>query len=328
VIYYQSIGTTKVMNQYKLLLISDVEADRVFAQSAAEIAHISLIQGLESLRSKELDHCIVLVDVSTQEAYKEFEHLIKDYILDHTQPIHFIGSTHLHRSSYLAKKALFGNYLVRDTKNPSEAGMQYGRILKASLDYSAFGVQRFLKPSTQLETLIFTNTNQKQPTEEVILDQLCRWGFTRRMSQIIATGVDELLMNAMFDAPVDENGKAIYEQASRNTEIELKLRSAVHLNYGFDGDYVVFGVTDHFGSLHRLKLLSYLSKMQDVGPYVVSEETAGAGIGISSIHLAGGSLFFVSKAQEKTEVILLFKKTSDFIEFKKQFKFIATQFYI
>jgi hypothetical protein len=314
------------MQSKKLVLISDVPEDLIFAQKIAEIAGIPLTTTL-SKNPKELESSVLLVDASTEAAYRKFEELMSTSLLDLTNPVHFIGSSSLHNSTYLAKKHLFGNYLVRDNKNTTIAATHYGKILKASLDYNSFGLRQFLDES-KIHTFNFNSTRQKEDVQNSVLQKLNDWGFNGRMSQIILTGLDELLMNAMFDAPVNEDGVAIYEVTPRNTTLDLKLKSAVKLSFGCDDTHVFFSVSDNFGSLHRLRLLSYLSKMQAAAPYIVKEDTAGAGIGISMIHLSGGSLFFVSKAQEKTEVFLMFKKSKSFTDFRTQFKFIATQFYL
>jgi hypothetical protein len=310
----------------RLVLLSDVPEDFLFAHAVAKVANLPLTREFNETVT-ELSHSIFLVDACDELLLGNFETMMEKHKEHIEFPVHFIGSSHLHTANHLAKKTWFGNYLVRDSKNATKVGEQYGKVLKASLSPSAFGIFKFLKPTADIRHFNFTNTNQKQQVQDDIANYLLSNGFNNRCTQTIVTGVDELLMNAMFDAPIDESGRAIYELTKRNTEIPLDLKSGVTLSFGFDGESAVFGITDNFGSLHRIKLLAYLSKMQNNSPYVVKHDTAGAGIGLSNIHLSGGSLYFVSKSQEKTEVMLFFKKTSSYVDFRSQFKFIATKFY-
>jgi hypothetical protein len=147
------------------------------------------------------------------------------------------------------------------------------------------------------------------------------------MATIMANAVDELLMNAMFDAPVDELGRQILASTSRASVFELKDKSEVELQIGFDGTYVGLTAVDHFGSLDKNKLLSYISKIYTSDEYKVRTAVAGAGIGLASVFRSGGSFFFASESRARTEVTVFFRRAESFREFKDQFKFISTQFY-
>ena len=147
------------------------------------------------------------------------------------------------------------------------------------------------------------------------------------MAAVIANAVDELLMNAMFDAPVDDLGKPLYSNTARSSVFKLEGKGAVELHVGFDGDHLGITAVDFYGSLDKTKLLSHISKNYTQQEYKVKSNVAGAGIGLSTVFRSGGSFFFVSESRVRTEVTVIFRRADSYREFRDQFRFISTQFY-
>ena len=146
------------------------------------------------------------------------------------------------------------------------------------------------------------------------------------MASVVANAVDELLMNAMFDACTDERGRQLYASTPRNTVLPLDGRRAVELNVGFDGPYVGIAAMDQFGSLDKEKLVEHLSKGYRNEAYKVKSSVAGAGIGLATVFRSGGSFLFACDAGQRTEVTVFFQKTDTYKEFRDQFRFICTKF--
>jgi hypothetical protein len=222
---------------------------------------------------------------------------------------------------------LFGHFVNRNFGNPKEAGQFYSRIVQATLAEKSFGMASLLKPGTKIQTVQLVLSSQKSNAVEAIKTYLVAAKFQSRMATVVANAVDELLMNSIFDAPVDEIGKSLYSSTPRSTVLKLEGKGSVEMNVGFDGNYVAISAVDHYGSLDKAKLLSHISKIYDKEEYKIRTSVAGAGIGLATVFRSGGSFFFVSESRVKTEVTVFFRKTDNFREFKDQFRFISTQFY-
>lgn len=289
-------------------------------------------QDAAKLIADETFHAI-FADVTVPAQYEELEAAISDSVglfsdKINANAIHFLSPEPLEKVQFLVQSPLFGHYVVRDFHDAAkELGQHYGRFVKATLQDRAFGLASLMKPGTKIQTVKLHKTIQKFEAVEAIKTYLMAAKFQIRMASVIANAVDELLMNAMFDAPVDELGKSTLSQMPRSTEFELTGKHAVEMQVGFDGDYVGITAIDLYGSLDKSRLLSHISKIYRDEEYRVRTAVAGAGIGLATVFRAGGSFFFASEAQARTEVTVLFKRTSNFREFKDQFKFISTQFY-
>lgn len=319
-----------------LLVLSDKAEDQEFAAGVASQAGLSLSEmndpGEAADFINENDSPVVFVDSSTRELYQEFENAIQDKIglfsdKINSNLIHYISAEDLQEVNYLLQSPIFGHYISRSYGSPQEAGSRYGLIVKASLQERVFGLKSLLGEKAKIQVVPFSSTKQKQQGVEAVKNYLLAAKFKARMASTIANAVDELLMNAMFDAPVDELGKPLYSTTPRNAEIQLVDKSAVEMQVGYDGRYAAIMAIDQFGSLDKAKLFSHISKRYVEEEYKVRTSTAGAGIGLATIFRSGGSFLFASEKGQRTEVTVFFQRTDNFREFKDQFRFISTQFY-
>jgi hypothetical protein len=319
-----------------LLLISSRPEDQAFAAEIAAVAELTLkhvtspIEGVDSIARDEAT--VILADASSQVIYQKLETAIQDSVglfSDKVNPnmIHFLSSDGLENVPYLIQSPLFGHFVVRNTSNPKEAGQLYGRIIKATLAERCFGLSKILKPGAKVQVIKLSISSQKQNAVEAIKGYLIAAKFQTRIATVVANAVDELLMNAMFDAPTDELGKHIYTTTPRSTVLKLEGKSSVEMHVGFDGSYIAISAVDQFGSLDKAKLLAHISKIYATEEYKFKTSGAGAGIGLATVFRSGGSFFFISESRTQTEVIVIFKRAENFREFKDQFKFISTQFY-
>jgi hypothetical protein len=122
----------------------------------------------------------------------------------------------------------------------------------------------------------------------------------------VHTVAEEMLMNAIYDAPVDNNGASLYNHLSRSEEINLSEDNAAILRYGTDGVLLAVSVTDPFGTLTKDVLQSYLQK-NHLGEGTESEEKGGAGKGLHMIISNSDFVVFNVRAKQKTEVICFFQ---------------------
>ena len=319
-----------------LLLVSSKPEDQIFAAEAAATSGLMLRVETDPVQAgKVIETELVgatLADVSSAELYQAFEQGIQSTVglmseRINSNAIHFISSEDLSKIPYLIQSPLFGHYIYRKFGDPKREGTHYGRIIKATLSDRAFGIKGLLKPESKVQVVHLKNSSQKQDAVEAVKNFLVTAKFQTRMATVVANAMDELLMNAVFDAPIDEMGKATSSMLSRATLMPLEGPSAVEMHIGYDGDYVILSAVDHFGSLDKAKLMGHISKIYKEEEYKVKSAVAGAGIGLATVFRTGGSFFFISDAKVKTEVVVFFRRTDNFREFKDQFRFISTQFY-
>lgn len=319
-----------------LLLISEKPDDLAFAQEVATAAELALVHvkvprdGAKVIAADEIP--VIMVDADSDTLYQEFETTIQETVgifsdKINSNYIHFLSSKDLEEVEYLIQSPLFGNYVKRNFGDVKDVGEHYGRLIKASLGPRAFGLENLLKPGTKVQVIQLASSSQKYNAVEAVKAYLLAAKFQTRMATVVANAVDEILMNAMFDAPTDDQGHPILTSTPRSTVLKLEGKNTVEMHVGFDGKYVGISAIDYFGSLDKSKLLSHISKIYVKEEYKVRANQAGAGIGLATVFRSGGSFLFISESHQQTEVVVFFKKSESFRDFKDQFRFIATQFY-
>jgi hypothetical protein len=227
----------------------------------------------------------------------------------------------------MVRSPLFGNFIYRRYNEPHSDGIRYGRFLKASMGEKAWGLTRYFPEGVKIQNIPLSKSTQKIEVVEAVKSYLVKAKFQSRMAITISNAVDELVMNAIFTAPVDPFGKPLYETQSRDLVFDLHGKSAVNCSICFDGEVLGFSATDLYGSLDKEKLLQHLSKVYTKEEYRVRTSVAGAGIGLATVFRSGGSLLFMSESSSRTDVSVFFRHFPSYRAFKDQFRFVSTQFY-
>ncbi|MFZ9595851.1 MAG: hypothetical protein ACO3A2_07205 [Bdellovibrionia bacterium] len=319
-----------------LLLISEHAEDQQFASEVAMTAGLTLKvaqkmdDGVKWMAQEEV--VCVFVDIPSQAAYQALEDAVQAQIGIFSDRIaslsfHFICTQEIEEYPYLVQSPLFSNFMMRNYGEVKKSGEQYGRIVQAMQAERAFGLPRFLKAGAKVQVIKLSQSTQKNAAVDAVRNFLAAAKFQSRMAMTIVSAVDEVLMNAIFDAPVDALGKQIYATTPRSTSFALEGQSAVELHVAYDGELLTLSVVDFFGSLDKARLFSHIAKAYHQEEYKVKASQAGAGVGLGSVFRTGSSFLFISENQVKTEVVVFFRKFQSYRDFRNQFRFLASQFY-
>jgi hypothetical protein len=320
----------------QLLLISQLPEDLAFATAVANSAGLQLVlaktvaEGVKILGGESPK--ATFLDVSTEVNYRSFESGIQETVglfsdAVNANAIHMISPQTIENVPFLTQSPLFGHLVLRRFHNVAESAEHYGRIVKATMKDRAFNLQTLMKPGTKIQSLKLVSSGQKQSAVDAAKNYIIAAKFQTRIASLVSNAIDEILMNAIFDAPTDELGKPLYSSTPRSTVMKLEGRAEVEMQVGFDGTYVGITAIDKFGSLDKAKLLAHVIKVYTDEEYKIKTSQAGAGIGLATVYRTGGSFFFSSESRERTEVTVFFRKTDSYREFRDQFRFFSTQFY-
>ena len=112
---------------------------------------------------------------------------------------------------------------------------------------------------------------------------------------------EELLMNALWDAPRNADGAHRHADRDRRDSIELGPHETIHLRWGCDGQTIAVAVADPFGSLSKRAVIERLRKVRDGIPKP-SAGVAGAGLGLVMTYAVANQLIFSVAPGKVTEV--------------------------
>jgi hypothetical protein len=139
----------------------------------------------------------------------------------------------------------------------------------------------------------------------------------RRIAEMFAELGHELIMNAMYDAPVDGHGRPKYA-GDRRAEIVLAEHERPVVRIATDGTRLALQIRDPFGGLERRHVFEGLARGLAGGE--VDRSHGGAGLGITVCHNASTAMFFDVVSNRHTEVTALFELEMNLREFRTQAK--------
>jgi hypothetical protein len=141
-------------------------------------------------------------------------------------------------------------------------------------------------------------------------------GLPRRVGEMFGDLAHELLMNALYDAPVDASGHPRFAH-DRKAQVVVDPSEAAALRVGCDGVRLVIQVSDPFGRLERRHVFGGLARglkgQMDPGG-------GGAGLGMTVCLASTVGLVFDVIPGHKTEVTGIFDLDLNLREFRSQAK--------
>ena len=168
-----------------------------------------------------------------------------------------------------------------------------------------FGLEKYLAWGVEVREKTLTDTAERLTAIDGLSDDVHAAGFGPRVAAQATLIADELLSNALYNAPTDASGNHNRCDEPRHGARSLVGREQVTLRYACDARYFAVEVTDRFGSLDRKTILRCLAKAGGRIPDKVSMDTRGAGIGLATVYGTCNHLVFNLDPGVRTEVIAL-----------------------
>lgn len=215
----------------------------------------------------------------------------------------------------------FGHHLYRRFDGHS-VGL-YARLAAAAVTPHPFGLQRYFPDGATHQKIVLRKASQKHAAVEAIQNLLSKLKLPSRVASSVAKAVDELIMNALFDAPVAADGTRTRRALPRDSDFELTPKDEVVVELAWFDGYLAVSVSDPFGSLKKDTLLGFLKKDYQEEAYVARRGDPGAGLGLNDTIQSGLSLLFVTKPGVRTEVTVFCPNVRSFKAFRDAFAFLS-----
>jgi anti-sigma regulatory factor (Ser/Thr protein kinase) len=307
----------------QILLLSEQVKDREFVEAVADLMSATVtktsFQELNEKTPQTFELCFFDAEFSAQ----------RDFASKYFSPLKLHALLPAKSEKQDIQKILqtCNHLVIRKFDQMANAAQLYAQILRSQNNQEAEGLERFFESPADIQRLDITQSGQRASVSAGIQRFLGRKNFNERVAATIATAVDEVLMNAIYDAVVDENGKRVYERQRRNTNFPLESHKPVNIEFAIKDDFFGIMVRDQYGSAERGSIASHISKYTGAQSLEERDETlSGSGLGLALIIRAGASLSIRCVPGKKTEVCLFFKNESLFKNFSNQFQFLTLAF--
>lgn len=181
-----------------------------------------------------------------------------------------------------------------------------------------FGISKYLAPSTPVHELIVKGSADRETYNSAVMHFAEENRLGQYMAKLVFGITEELMMNAIYDAPV-AGGRHHYGELPRTSAVVLVPEEYSKLQYGSDGAVFAIAVADPFGALKREKLFQYLKKVlrrQD-SANLIDTKKGGAGLGLFKILYSSHSLICNVQENKVTEVMALIDVQHQVRDFSK-----------
>ncbi len=160
-------------------------------------------------------------------------------------------------------------------------------------------------------------TNDRDRAVAQIQEFVAALQLPKRVAEMFGELAHELLMNAMYDAPIDAQGNAKYA-GDRKADIRLADHERPVVRVATDGSRLVLQIRDPFGRLERRHVFDGLARGLAGGE--MDQSHGGAGLGMMVCHNSSSAMFFDVVRGKSTEVTAMFELDMNLRELRTQAK--------
>jgi hypothetical protein len=169
----------------------------------------------------------------------------------------------------------------------------------------ATGLATLVPPNTEIRSRVVADFDGKLACMAEVAAFADAAGVTRNR-EAIEQCLDEMLMNALYDAPVDARGKRVFAGVPTKDRITWRTGETVTVQYACDGKRFALAVRDAFGTLERRTVVGYLNKSLHDPDRAVDRKVSGAGLGLYLMVTSSTQVHFHVVPGVATEVACVF----------------------
>ena len=190
--------------------------------------------------------------------------------------------------------------------------MDEGELVVTScklLSGDIFGLEKYLSWGVKIHEQTIQTYEEKRQALLTISEHAKQVGARRQVIAKIESVTDELLMNALYDAPAVRSGASRADRVAKSADASIPLEEAAHLRYACDGHYFAVSVQDNYGELHKEAILDHLTRARaERGRPKSMDNDTGGGAGLGLYFILSSVTRFVANIQpgKRTEVVCMF----------------------
>ena len=170
-----------------------------------------------------------------------------------------------------------------------------------------FGIEKYLPPGTPVHYARLRDFEGRGRAIDTVLGYAEQSKMRRQVRSAIGSVCEELLMYALYDAPVDAAGRPMFAELDPHHRRDTRSPRPVSIRYAATDHLFAVAVRDRFGRLAKNTILSYIEKCIS-SPNQIDRKTYGAGLGLYLVANAAASYVVNVAYGIATEVVCTFDR--------------------
>ncbi|MGK5095229.1 HAMP domain-containing protein [Deltaproteobacteria bacterium TL4] len=203
------------------------------------------------------------------------------------------------------KHPVLSNIVSRDEEDRSFTLKNIITTVSKLISDDLFGLEKYLNWGVDVTQHVIADSESRNGLISQLEIDLEALGIRRPLISRCAMVAEELLMNAIYDAPMDADGNSLYNHLPRTVPVYLKKTEQGRMCYACDGLFLAISVIDPFGALDRDTILNYLESCYEGRHGSLNKNKGGAGRGLFQIMETVDLMVINVKPKIKTEVIAI-----------------------
>ena len=290
------------MSKRRVLAISPNldQLRRIVANLERAGAEVDAVRSLDAIQSEIIPHRYVFLDVEEGDV-QAVERLVPML----RQKSH---------AAVVTSKAALGeltDYLKDYRVNHVIVGEELDRgvfvTAQKLLTGDIFGIEKYLPEGTPVHYVRLRDFEGRGKALDTVLAYAEEAKMRRQVRSAIGSVCEELLMNALYDAPVDEAGNQIFAEVDPHDRTKSRSPRPVSIRYAATESQFAIAVRDRFGRLAKNTILAYIDKCLH-SPVQIDRKTYGAGLGLYLVANAAASYLVNVAYGIATEVVCTFDR--------------------
>jgi hypothetical protein len=202
-------------------------------------------------------------------------------------------------------------YLRDDRCNHIAIGDELAHGMKITaqklLTGDIFGIEKYLPVGTPVHYARLRDFEGRGKAVDTVLGLAEEAKMRRPVRAAIGQVCEELLMNALYDAPVDAQGKQVFAEVDPHDRTRVRSPRPVSIRYAATDDMFAIAVRDRFGRLAKNTILAYIDKCLH-SPNQIDRKSYGAGLGLYLVANAAATYVVNVAYGVATEVVCTFDR--------------------
>lgn len=182
------------------------------------------------------------------------------------------------------------------------------------------GAEAWVPAPSEAMRCAITSSTQKRDVIAGVARFAAAKGLHPRLGDALELVADELFTNAVYNAPVDADGRPRFRALTRSVDVQLLPGEVVDFELRFGGGRLALAVRDPFGSLTRERMVGYFARHFESGVARLEGKSGGAGVGLHQVFESATQLVVSLEAGRRTEVVALFDSARSYRDFASRGK--------
>lgn len=162
-----------------------------------------------------------------------------------------------------------------------------------------FGIEKYLAWGAEVRGCTLGDARERDDAVAAVAHDVISVGLPERIGSLVSVIADELIANALYVAPVDEQGRRFRAGEVRERSRALRGRDVVTVRWATDARYLAIEVRDRWGTLDPRVIAASLASGK------ASATTAESGMGLALAYACCNQLVVDLEPQVMTEMVAL-----------------------